>query len=975
MSTTGSGTKQARSVLETYLASKAYPTAVEFADLLASFTHLDEESDQLSTPKYPEYSATFEYNTGDYTTYNGVIYKSLQDTHTGNQPDTFPAFWEVFDPSPAAASNAEVITGTDNIKMITPLALRDGSGHINLTAGNNAGVDGYNAVFGGGNAGTGDGGSVNLVSGTGANTGAVSVSSGAPTTGNSGAITIGSASAFNATSGNVTIRTGEGRNGIGTIALIAGNRNGLAGVGGHITIDAGNGNSNSGGNITNTTGDPGGNFSSGNYSIIVPAAYDTGDILLQIGAATNAAGAITLSAALNRVLLATQPDGTVDLAVATTKFVLDNAGTLVPASNVEVTTGTENAKTITPLSLRDGSSNFNLDAGGTTGRHFYASAGDNGAGLGGNLYLNSGDGTGGDGGDIYITSGTTTSGSGGLIRLLTGIEAGNNQSGSIELRTAAGYDGGDISLICGAGSNSTGWITLQTAADKARLNAQPTGSNDLAIATTKFVLDNAGGSGAAGFDFVIDVNEATPDNITTFNSFATWKTTFEAGTIGVGRVLVKSGTYNEHFRLGRHADNTGSQAFVDYSGLHFIFDEGAKISGGKQFSIDGSNGFHHVWNTSAWTVTGSKTLTYSSGSQSVGANMDPSGGPTSNYTYLVVYSSSASGAPKGQFLLLPVNYYTHNGSTISQIVLADGADLYALNIGTLNVFALVGGFFSNIFIENLQIDNGGSSYSIIPFQVGLSLNTKVTGSIKDTGLSNRPGGNGNYDGYFYDYDSQVPAWGVFLTYHADLDAETLDIQGVTKGSGSPTDYGRYYFVNYGGGTAKWGTLTNAEINQQPIENNGIMFVKKLVNVKGGRQMMRNTGILKIGSIINSVSVRSFCEAYSAASITEVDAIHLCESANGSGTAGAFFEVKDSRALVKIGIIEDCYVTSSLGVLFYTTVDGTQLQIGYSGNFTVSGSPAAYINGAGSYTSVIISGRGDSSHTTHASFNTNQFAAF
>lgn len=40
------------------------------------------------------------YATDDYTVYNDLIYKSLQDSNTGNQPDTSPTYWQYQDVSP-----------------------------------------------------------------------------------------------------------------------------------------------------------------------------------------------------------------------------------------------------------------------------------------------------------------------------------------------------------------------------------------------------------------------------------------------------------------------------------------------------------------------------------------------------------------------------------------------------------------------------------------------------------------------------------------------------------------------------------------------------------------------------------------------------------------------------------------------------------------------------------------------------------
>lgn len=67
----------------------------------------------------PEWDSATEYYTNCYCSYGGIIYKSLQDNNTNNQPDTSPSYWEEYGVSslqltPFSINQGTVLDGKNN---------------------------------------------------------------------------------------------------------------------------------------------------------------------------------------------------------------------------------------------------------------------------------------------------------------------------------------------------------------------------------------------------------------------------------------------------------------------------------------------------------------------------------------------------------------------------------------------------------------------------------------------------------------------------------------------------------------------------------------------------------------------------------------------------------------------------------------------------------------------------------------------
>ena len=101
-------------------------------------------------------------------------------------------------------------------------------------------------------------------------------------------------------------------------------------------------------------------------------------------------------------------------------------------------------------------------------------------------------------GHIRLESGTAQAGTSGDIKITTGsaIFTGG-KSGNVEITTGTSLD------------STRGDIILDTSVDRAKLATQPTGADQLAIATTKYVDDNAGG-GATTLDALTDTTITSP---------------------------------------------------------------------------------------------------------------------------------------------------------------------------------------------------------------------------------------------------------------------------------------------------------------------------------------------------------------------------------------------------------------------------------------------------------------------------------
>ena len=172
----------------------------------------------------------------------------------------------------------------------------------------------------------------------------------------------------------------------------------------------------------------------------------------------NAPTSATIGAPVNGALLTSQPDGTVPLAISTTKYVDDQmtAGTIT-ASNGLTKTGNDIAL-----------------GGNLTGATTVDGAGNN-------LSLLSN-----DTGDFKIGSGVGTDFANIGIHAATSINIGTSGNTVIDAS-------GNISLEPLGNLNLGHYVSTVTitagASDDALLSAQPTGTVDLAIATTKYVND------------------------------------------------------------------------------------------------------------------------------------------------------------------------------------------------------------------------------------------------------------------------------------------------------------------------------------------------------------------------------------------------------------------------------------------------------------------------------------------------------
>ena len=76
----------------------------------------------------PEWDSATDYHTNGFCSYNGIIYKSLQDDNLNNQPDTSPTYWEVYTGGVFANQDLSNLTNNGNARLqYTPFAVNTGS--------------------------------------------------------------------------------------------------------------------------------------------------------------------------------------------------------------------------------------------------------------------------------------------------------------------------------------------------------------------------------------------------------------------------------------------------------------------------------------------------------------------------------------------------------------------------------------------------------------------------------------------------------------------------------------------------------------------------------------------------------------------------------------------------------------------------------------------------------------------------------
>jgi hypothetical protein len=105
-------------------------------------------------------------------------------------------------------------------------------------------------------------------------------------------------------------------------------------------------------------------------------------------------------------------------------------------------------------------------------------------------------------GELSLKSGAVTVGTGasGNVNIKSGNTSpasSSGDSGTLSVRTGDVNSGNSGNIIVRPGSSTGGLrgsINLEAEADKVKLQTQPTGADDLAVATTKYVDDNAGGA-------------------------------------------------------------------------------------------------------------------------------------------------------------------------------------------------------------------------------------------------------------------------------------------------------------------------------------------------------------------------------------------------------------------------------------------------------------------------------------------------
>jgi len=343
----------------------------------------------------------------------------------------------------------------------------------------------------------------------------------------------------------------------GSITIAAGDTNAPSGKhAGDISISAGaNAGSGDGGDITLTSGT---GSTNGSIDLVSLGNINIGDGTggtLQVNVDTQALALKTSST--NRIAI--NDSGFINIDSAA--FDLDATGT--------VSINTANQATPPSIVLTAG----NSTGAGNQGADVSISSGNGGtSGSGGNISIAAGSpGASGAGGSISITTGdssddnTSTS----SISLSTGDANGvSGSSGDIDIstgNTGTSGIGGNITISATAGSASGGDLTLSASANKAVLDNQPTGTVDLAIATTKYVDDQLGSTG-------IFVDKEVP-----------------TGTInGTNRVFTLANTPaagSEHVYLNGLLQLEGSGNDYQISGTTITFEVGSEPLTGSNLQV------------------------------------------------------------------------------------------------------------------------------------------------------------------------------------------------------------------------------------------------------------------------------------------------------------------------------------------------------------------------------------------------------
>ena len=241
--------------------------------------------------------------------------------------------------------------------------------------------------------------------------------------------------------------------------------------------------------------------------------------------------------------------------------------------------------------------------------------------------------------DIYFLSGEISGAAAitntGDIKVHTGDNKGEGHTGSLSLKsgdnakavTGVGNSGaviiasgdilnagtgtsGNVEITAGASAGTRGSIIIDTAIDKAVLATQPTGAVPLAIATTQYVDDNAGGGDTFGFvnaatnTFVNAVAASTNALAGTSVSFTTNATSnpvelYISGQIG-GAVI--TGSAGADFKVSCAVNVKRGATTVDTSGC---------ILNGTTNSVKLGSIFCAVRTMTDSTSTANTTYTYS----------------------------------------------------------------------------------------------------------------------------------------------------------------------------------------------------------------------------------------------------------------------------------------------------------------------------------------------------------------------------
>ena len=100
-----------------------YPPLPEVTGVLKVLSH---QENYILQHGVPEWDSATDYYTNCYCSYNGEIYKSLQDNNTNNQPDTSPTYWTLY--GDFANKNLSNLTNVGNAKLqYAPFAINTGS--------------------------------------------------------------------------------------------------------------------------------------------------------------------------------------------------------------------------------------------------------------------------------------------------------------------------------------------------------------------------------------------------------------------------------------------------------------------------------------------------------------------------------------------------------------------------------------------------------------------------------------------------------------------------------------------------------------------------------------------------------------------------------------------------------------------------------------------------------------------------------